>query len=480
MSRAISHCILPTYVQSVYNTIMFRYVFSIFLSFSIILVLAFYSDAIHRINDTAQEIKVVEVAIFKGAFGIEWHQQMAEQFNRENKHRNIKIELWGDPKLANILKPRLLRGNPPDLILDERLPLWLLIAADKLLPLNAPLAEPALGFEQQKWADRYSPGMLNMFKSNGNVYAVPAAFGAWTCWYNASLYKAKGWEIPKTWDEYIDLCEKIKQSGMVPIALQGKNSYFYAWSTYITLVQRIGGVEAINRINALEPNSFSHPDALKAAQVFQNLVANYYQPGALAMTHTEAQLQFIQGNTAMIFCGVWLENEMRETIPADFELRSFDIPGSPEWKGNDKMVHGQGMEFLFVPKAAKHPGIAFEFARYLVSPQHAPGMSRSIGAISPLREVNSPENFSPAIASVVDIVNDSSGAFNVRPYMLFPAWKSQVMDAAIQDLCRGTLTPEEFARTLDDGIAHEVATAERAIPDAVLLNPSDYGDLHAH
>jgi N-acetylglucosamine transport system substrate-binding protein len=405
---------------------------------------------------------------------------MAEQFNRENAHRNIKIELWGDPKLANILKPRLLRGNPPDLILDERLPLWLLISADKLSPFNETLSQPALGHEQQQWADRYSPGMLNMFKSNEEVYAVPAAFGAWTCWYNASLFKERGWEVPKTWDEYIALCAKIKDSGIAPIALQGKNSYFYAWSTYITLVQRIGGVEAINRINALEPNAFSHPDALEAAQVFQDLVTEYYQPGALAMTHIEAQLQFVQGKTAMIFCGIWLENEMRETIPTNFELKSFDIPGQPEWKGNDKMVHGQGMEFLFVPRAAKHPDIAFEFARYLVSPKYAPEMSKTIGAISPLREVNAPENFSPAIASVVEIVNESPGSFNVRPYMLFPAWKSQVMDAAIQDLCRGSSTPEEFARTLDDGIAHEVAIAERPIPKAVLLDPSDYGENHAH
>ncbi len=435
-----------------------------------------FSDAVRRRDTDTDDVKIIEVAVFKGAYGIEWHQRMAQRFNDENKDRKIRIELWGDPRLANILKPRLLRGNPPDLILDERLPLWLLIAADKLTPFTEALKQPALGDTTHTWGERYSPGMLNMFKSDGEVYAVPAAFGAWTCWYDGKLFREHGWTVPQTWDEFLNLCAASKAQGIAPIALQGKNAYYYAWSTYITLVQRVGGVEAINRINALEPDAFSHPDALEAARLFQDLVADYYQPGALAMTHTEAQLQFIKGNTAMIFCGIWLENEMRETIPKGFELRSFDIPGDPKWKGNDAMVNGQGMEFLFVPKDAQHPDVAFEFARYLVSPQNAPDMAKSIGVISPLHHATPANSVSPALGSVVDIINESKGIFNVRPYMLFPAWKSQVMSAAIQDLCRGSVTPEQFARTLDDGIAQAIAMTDRPIPKAVLLNPADYGE----
>ena len=56
--------------------------------------------------------RVVEVAIFEGGYGIGWHQKMAERFNAANRDRGVRIELWGDPRTADIIKPRLLRGDP--------------------------------------------------------------------------------------------------------------------------------------------------------------------------------------------------------------------------------------------------------------------------------------------------------------------------------------------------------------------------------
>jgi N-acetylglucosamine transport system substrate-binding protein len=433
------------------------------------------SDLKRPLPGAGDDTRIVEVAVFEGGYGIEWHTRIAEKFNEENKHRNIKIELWGDPRTSTIIKPRILRGDPPDLILDERLPLWLLIGAGKLRSFTEALEQPSPG-DDIPWGERYSTSMLDMFRSDGEVYAVPAAYGAWICWYDAALFRKHGWHVPDTWDEFLTLCENIKAKGIAPIALQGKYSVFYAWNTYIALVQRVGGLQAINRINALEPGAFSHPDVVKASRLFQNLVADYFQPGAMAMNHTESQYQFIIGKTALVFCGIWLENEMKANIPPGFDLKAFNLPGNPEWKGNPALVHGEGMEFLFVPTDARYPDIAFEFARYLVSPQNAADMAESIGVISPLAKATPPESVTPALRSVLEIINTAPSIFNVRPNMLFPAWRAQVMNAAIQGLCRGELTPEEFGRALDDGIAQSVSTSELAIPAAVLYDPAAFGE----
>ena len=111
----------------------------------------------------------------------------------------------------------------------------------------------------------------------------------------------------------------------------------------------------------------------------QDFAKKYLQRGAMAMTHTESQLQFVQGNAAMIFCGLWLENEMKNSTPPDAELRAFTLPAFEGCKGNPRLFHGQGMEYLFVPRDAKNADIAFEFARYLVSPAAAADMGKTIG-----------------------------------------------------------------------------------------------------
>jgi ABC-type glycerol-3-phosphate transport system substrate-binding protein len=432
-------------------------------------------DAVSRVPGDEDSETIVEVAVFKGGYGIDWHTKVADQFNRDHADEGYRIELWGDPRTADIIKPRLLRGDPPDLILDERLPLWLLIGADKLLPFNDALTRPAPGSDKP-WGDQFAPGMLDMFRSGEEVYAIPAAYGAWTCWYDAKLFRENGWEPPNTWNEFTALCENISAVDIAPIALQGKYASFYAWHTYVALIQRVGGVEAINRINALEAGAFSHPDAVRAAQLYQDLIVNYGQRGAMAMTHTESQLQFMNNQAAMIFCGMWLENEMKDSTPPGFEMRCFNIPPVEGGKGNPAMLPGQGMEYLFVPVDGRHKEIAFEFASYLVSPKYAADMGRSIGVISPLKDATPRDAITPALGSVLDVINDSPGIFNVRVRDLLPEWRAQVMHVAISDLCRGEIAPEEFGRLLDEGIATAVANPDVAKPPFVALDPSLYGE----
>ncbi len=54
------------------------------------------------------------------------------------------------------------------------------------------------GFSRDQWvaideaADQFADGMLDMFKSGGKVYAIPAAYGAWTCWYDARMFREHG------------------------------------------------------------------------------------------------------------------------------------------------------------------------------------------------------------------------------------------------------------------------------------------------
>jgi len=432
-------------------------------------------DAVSRVPGAGDTETVLEVAIFKGGYGIEWHTKVADQFNRDHADQGIRIELWGDPRTADIIKPRLLRRDPPDLILDERLPLWLLIGADKLVPFNEALALPAPGSDEP-WETHFAPGMLDMFRSGEEVYAIPAAYGAWTCWYDAKQFRDHGWEPPNTWAEFDALCTSIRAAGIEPIALQGKYASFYAWHTFVALIQRVGGVEAINRINALEAGAFSHPDALRAAKLYQDLIVDHGQRGAMAMTHTESQLQYVNGKAAMIFCGMWLENEMKDSMPPGFEMRCFSIPSVEGGKGNSAMLPGQGMEYLFVPVDGRHHEIAFKFASYLVSPKYAADMGRSIGVISPLQDATPRDAITAALGSVLDVINDSAGIFSIRVRDLLPEWRAQVMHVAISELCRGEITPEEFGRVLDEGIAAAVANPDVIKPPFVALDPAQYGE----
>ena len=69
----------------------------------------------------------LEVAVFEGGYGIDWHKSVARQY--EQMHPDVKIDLWGDPRVDEKLKLRILRRNPADLV-GCILPVWKLIVAD--------------------------------------------------------------------------------------------------------------------------------------------------------------------------------------------------------------------------------------------------------------------------------------------------------------------------------------------------------------
>lgn len=431
-------------------------------------------DAIHRIPAGTHSVKTVEAAVFEGGYGIEWHQKIARAYSGLHADDGVQVTLWGDPRVVEKIKPRLLRGDPPDFVLMQWLPVWMLIAAGRLRDFNAVLDKPAYG-SQTRWRDLFIPGTLDSYTSDGKVYALPSAFGAWACWYDARLFRRHGWKIPNTWDEFDRLCQTIRKDGIAPIAFQGKYPN-YAWFTFATIIQRCGGLAAINRINAFEPDAFSHPDVVWAARLTQEMAVRHFEEGAMAMTHTESQLQFVNGEAAIILCGSWLENEMKNSTPPDFEMRCFNVPAVEGGKGNPHLFNGQGAEWLFVPSDARYPNEAQDFARYLVSPLNAPDMGTSIGVISPMRGATPRSSVSPALQSVLDMLDEAPGIFTLRVDTLLLEWTQEVMQPSLSSLLRGELTPEAFCRRLDDGVAVARANPDVIIPPYVPYDPAQFGE----
>jgi len=431
-------------------------------------------DAIHRVPAGQDSVRTVEVAVFEGGYGIDWHQKIARQYNALHEADGVRVELWGDPRVSEKIKPRLLRGDPPEVFLVGGLPVWLLIGAGKIHPFDDALDEPGYGVDVP-WRDQFIAGTLDTYKSDGRVYAVPSAFTAWAGWYDAKQFREHGWETPETWQEFDALCRDVRAAGVAPLAFQGKYPQ-YAWVTFVPLVQRCGGLAAINRLNALEPGAFTHPDVVWAARLVQEMAVRHFQKGAMAMTHTESQLQFVNNAAALIWCGIWLENEMRSSTPPDFELRCFNVPAVEGGKGNPELVCGQGGAYLFIPAEARHPELALDFCRYLVSLENAPDMGAAIGNVSSLKGGTPRDVVSPALQSALDMIEKAPGVFTCRLPELLLEWTTQVLNPNLAALLRGETTPEAFCRALDDGVAAALRDPGIIIPPYVPFDPARFGE----
>ena len=73
------------------------------------------------------------------------------------------------------------------------------------------------------------------------------------------------------------------------------------------------------------------------------------------MSHTESQLQFFIGKTAMIPCGSWLKSEMKGKIPDGFELGCFNLPIVPNRRAAAATRCSRTSNYFFVMSKSKHP-----------------------------------------------------------------------------------------------------------------------------
>src|SRR5687768_139319 len=55
----------------------------------------------------------LEVRVFQGGFGVDFYAKAAKEYERA--HPGVKIDLEGDPRIWEQLRPRFVGGDPPGL-----------------------------------------------------------------------------------------------------------------------------------------------------------------------------------------------------------------------------------------------------------------------------------------------------------------------------------------------------------------------------
>ncbi len=391
--------------------------------------------------------RVIEVSFFEGGFGLAFFKEVARKY--EKTHPGVKVNLWGDPRNGEKLRPRFIAGNPPDLVWAQDIPIWTLVAGNQVYPLDKELNGPSWDEPSKKWRDTLYPGTLDSFMNNGHIYGMPISMNLWMIWYDKAMFRKYGWQVPKTWAQFEKLCADIKATGIAPLAFQGRYPS-YASRTIMDLVQRIGGLDAVKRLSNLEPGAWTDPEILKAATLVQDLMKKgYFQQGCMGMSHTESQMEFIQGRAAMVACGTWLKSEMGDAIPRDFEMSSFPVPMVEGGIGSATAVQTTN-DRVFVPQEAKDPAAGADFLRFLTSEAMAREFIRQKEALGPTIVKNAP--LPDALKDSVHCLTKAPFTWSFDVESWYPSFGAAHNDALSQ-LLTLKITPKEYCQLMEKAAA---------------------------
>jgi N-acetylglucosamine transport system substrate-binding protein len=403
--------------------------------------------------------KELEVACFKGGYGIDFFEQAAREY--EQQHLGVKIKVWGNPRVWEQLRPRFIAGNPPDLTypgwgMDH----WALVYEGQVIPLDEYLDSPPFGKTEGKWRDTFEPALLELCQYQGKTYMLPYFFSMLGWWYNKDLFEKNGWKPPRTWSELLDLCEKIKAKGIAPITYQGIYPAYAVSGFLIPWVISAGGIEAFDNAQNLVPGAWKSPAFLKAAQMMVELRRRgYFQEGANGMDHTGAQMEFISGRAAMIPCGTWLHSEMRNVLPPNFRMGFMLPPVLDDGKGDPTAV-GIGIEPWMVPTKGKNRELAIDFYKYMTSLEKAKQFVEQKGTLMSIRGSDQ-ANFPEHLKEPVEVFRRAKTVWSVEYRQWYPKLGKAVEDATAA-LLSGNITPEQFVERLE--AAAEAARQDKNLP----------------
>jgi N-acetylglucosamine transport system substrate-binding protein len=391
---------------------------------------------------TAAAVKLsgeVEVQAFKGGYGIDFYEAAAKEFTSKHPGLNIKVE--GTPRVWETLRPRLLGGTPPDLMF----PGWgmdhfALADEGQLMPLDDALGTP--GADGTIWRDTFIPAMLDLGKHNGKQYVLPYYYAAMGWWYNPKVFKANGWEVPKTYEELLALGEKIKAKGIAPITFQGKYPDYMTRGMLIPWAIRSGGKEAMNAADNLEPGAWKSAAFLEAATKIDELnKRGFFQKGAVSLSHTESQMEFLQGRAAMIPCGTWLKSEMQKSMTPEMEVMFFQTPMAAEGKGDASAIMFK-IEPWMVPAKAKNPQAAIELFKFMTSLENAKKFVTEKGTFMAIKGSEAAIT-SPELKAAAEAMNASKLPYAPLYIEKYPALHEEIGNA-LTSMLTGKLTPTQF------------------------------------
>ena len=157
----------------------------------------------------------------------------------------------------------------------------------------------------EKYKDELPEKMLANTTYNGKHYGVPTTMNIVGLFANMDLLGQVGYtEIPGTYDEFIECCDKLKEAGIIPFGCAGKETWCV--TEYLeSVIEKSAGADTLNAIFAGEA-TWNNQDVADAVDTFQSLVNNgYFDPSGVGLTNDEVKNNFMAGKYAFYMNGTW-------------------------------------------------------------------------------------------------------------------------------------------------------------------------------
>lgn len=283
------------------------------------------------------------------------------------------------------------------------------------------------------WKDTFNgDGVFSQQTYDGKVYAVPLNIAAACVFYNTEMFEAAGVSVPTNWDEMMDVCQKLQDSGYTPLSISAGTPWCLSM-----LCGYLCDREGVD-LTALDAHEASWLDENVVNAVNKMVeLSKYFQPTAAGDTNDVATAGFYNGEAAMLIQGSWAIAQINGANP-DFESKCgvFSFPGIDG--GNDPTRVIAKSDSLAMSATTEHPEAAIALMKYFTD-DTAQKYTAEVGGKIPVTKVEYDPSVAPAqLAYVMDVFSNAGSTFGFYNESLRTTEAGSTFDDAMVAIYLGT------------------------------------------
>ena len=279
-------------------------------------------------------------------------ETVINNFNAANP--GIKVNFVQVPDTATVLQSRAQLNEMPDMFGCTTGNMFELMFEDGII----------MDLTGQEFLSSVEPSSLEMSTYNGKNWRLPYSLSCYGLYVRTDIFEEQGLALPTTWDELMDVCEKLTAAGITPFALPDKTMVYQRMERMMSFMS-----EDDTEFKQIAAGELEAKDS-KLLQNYANAalqIVNYMTPESLGAEYTESYQQLIAGQAAMTINGGWSLATLKDYDP-DIKVALIPMP-NPTGE-ESKVVVSINTNFC-ISSSTKHPEECLKFFEYLAQPEVA-------------------------------------------------------------------------------------------------------------
>ena len=353
-------------------------------------------------------------------------EEVAKVFNEKNPNIEVVVEVTPYKNYFTTLDTAAQGDNLPDIITINAPNFLKYQEGGKLMDLSS--------YEIKM--DEFNPAVADIYTVDEKPYALPRDFDAIGMWYNKTLFKELGLEVPKTYEEMIETAKKLKENDpeIIPIFIPHRDNQAGYWN----LVIQNGG----QIVKEDGKTGWDSKEALEAMTFYNDLVKDGLSEKPIKLEGIDNITSVANKKIGMFYSGTWTAAEVATLENKD----DIDVAPIPLSGKNDvsSVVHGVGTA---VAANTKYPDEAKMFIEFMATDEANKIIAEKSG-VMPAKNgfgdaLYSANPHLTGLKATVESASNGVGYFK----SVKTGWDSKEVEI-ITNMLNGSVSPEDTVKML--------------------------------